>query len=171
MYFYAQIDQNNNCLGISSLHDMSTDDHMIPISSFDNTLVGKIWNGTTFVVPPVPVDTRNVLTVSNITCTDANASITPNEIVCKMSSTVSASGTLTTYDGMLTNIDTKFKLPLVSSDGRIRIALANFVAGQCVLSITFAESGVWSITEKEINANLPDPYKLKFNDMVFYVTL
>jgi hypothetical protein len=45
--YYAQIDSNNIVVAISELHSEETYDHLIPISSFDVTLLGKQYDPAT----------------------------------------------------------------------------------------------------------------------------
>jgi hypothetical protein len=57
-YFYAQIDANNVVIGISQLSGEVTADHMIPIDSYDLSLIGKVRQADgTFVKPEPPAPT------------------------------------------------------------------------------------------------------------------
>lgn len=52
---YAQI-ENSKVIGISDLHSEEVADHLIPIDSYDLSLLGKVWDGTTFTDPIKTLD-------------------------------------------------------------------------------------------------------------------
>jgi len=52
--FYAQIDENNIVIGVSQLSGEILLPNLIPIPSYDESLLGKIWNGATFENAPEP---------------------------------------------------------------------------------------------------------------------
>lgn len=55
MPFYAQINTENICAGVSELHTAITDPRLIPIPAFDAGLIGKYWDGQAFATPtPAP---------------------------------------------------------------------------------------------------------------------
>lgn len=54
-FYYAQIDDRNIVTAVLELPSEVTDPKLIRVASNDQTLVGKYYNGTTFVVPPVHV--------------------------------------------------------------------------------------------------------------------
>jgi hypothetical protein len=57
-YFYAQIDANNVVIGVSQLAGEVVTDHMIPIDSYDLTLLGCVRQADgTFVKPEPPAPT------------------------------------------------------------------------------------------------------------------
>lgn len=45
MYFYAKIDDENICRGISQLSGIVDNPELIPIENYDVSLIGKIWTG------------------------------------------------------------------------------------------------------------------------------
>jgi len=50
--FYAQIDNNNNMvIGVSQLAEEISDQRLIRIDSYDESLIGKRWNGSAFIDP------------------------------------------------------------------------------------------------------------------------
>lgn len=52
MKYYATIDENNICYGISQLSGEVIADNMIELSSYDTTLLGKMWIGSEWVENP-----------------------------------------------------------------------------------------------------------------------
>ncbi|WMI80892.1 hypothetical protein [Anaerotignum sp. MB30-C6] len=44
MYYYAQLDENNICIGVSQLSGKVNHSLMISIDSYDNMLMGKKYN-------------------------------------------------------------------------------------------------------------------------------
>lgn len=61
--FYAQIVGGGLVVGISQLSAAVNDPSLIPVDSYDDSLIGMVWNGTEFVENP---DTdQNPETVSN----------------------------------------------------------------------------------------------------------
>ena len=65
--YYAQIDDNGIVRGISQLSNQINQKNLILIESYDESLLGKKWNGTSF-------DTINNITSSNITNVMASTS-------------------------------------------------------------------------------------------------
>lgn len=61
-----------------------------------------------------------------------------------------------------------FRLPLVSTDGRQRLVLANMVNGQLTVSVAMRDSRLWRITEADINEHLPDAKKMVFAGLTIY---
>lgn len=58
-YYYAQIDDNGICCGVSQLSGIVEHDNMIQLESYDMSLMGKLWTGTEWVEnpnPPEPVE-------------------------------------------------------------------------------------------------------------------
>ena len=58
-YYYAQIDDDGICCGVSQLSGIVEHDNMIPLESYDMSLMGKLWTGTEWVEnpnPPEPVE-------------------------------------------------------------------------------------------------------------------
>ena len=54
-YFYAQINQDDVCYAVSSTHGVIVDPDLIQLNSFDESVLGKRWTGTTWEdVPPPP---------------------------------------------------------------------------------------------------------------------
>lgn len=48
MYIYAQINSDGVCIAVSQLASIVEDDSLVPLSSTDNSVIGKIWNGSTW---------------------------------------------------------------------------------------------------------------------------
>lgn len=58
-YYYAQIDDDGICCGVSQLSGIVEHDNMIQLESYDMSLMGKLWTGTEWVEnpnPPEPVE-------------------------------------------------------------------------------------------------------------------
>lgn len=59
IYYYAQINADNVCCGVSQLSGIVEHDNMIQLESYDMSLMGKLWTGTEWVEnpnPPEPVE-------------------------------------------------------------------------------------------------------------------
>ena len=59
IYYYAQIDDDGICCGVSQLSGIVEHDNMIQLESYDMSLMGKLWTGTEWVEnpnPPEPVE-------------------------------------------------------------------------------------------------------------------
>ena len=58
-YYYAQIDDDGICCGVSQLSGEVDYDNMIQLESYDMSLMGKLWTGAEWVEnpnPPEPVE-------------------------------------------------------------------------------------------------------------------
>lgn len=58
-YYYAQIDDDGICCGVSQLSGIVEHDNMIQLESYDMSLMGKLWTGTEWIEnpnPPEPVE-------------------------------------------------------------------------------------------------------------------
>ena len=58
-FYYAQIDDDGICCGVSQLSGEVDYDNMIQLESYDMSLMGKLWTGTEWVEnpnPPEPVE-------------------------------------------------------------------------------------------------------------------
>lgn len=51
-FIYAQIDENNICCAVSNLSGEIFDTHLIPIQTFDTTLIGKKFENNQWVKVP-----------------------------------------------------------------------------------------------------------------------
>ena len=64
--FYAQRTPENVCIAISQLSEPVEHPALIPIEFYDESLLGKIWNGVSFdeppEVPPEPVELGSKIT-------------------------------------------------------------------------------------------------------------
>lgn len=59
IYYYAQINDDNICCGVSQLCGIVEHDNMIQLESYDMSLMCKLWTGTEWVEnpnPPEPVE-------------------------------------------------------------------------------------------------------------------
>lgn len=58
-FYYAQIDDDGICCGVSQLSGIVEHDNMIQLESYDMSLMGKLWTGTEWIEnpnPPEPVE-------------------------------------------------------------------------------------------------------------------
>ena len=55
-YYYAQIDDDGICCGVSQLSGEVDYDNMIRLESYDMSLMGKLWTGTEWIENPNPPD-------------------------------------------------------------------------------------------------------------------
>lgn len=54
IYYYAQIDDDGICCGVSQLSGIVEHDNMIQLESYDMSLMGKLWTGTEWIENPNP---------------------------------------------------------------------------------------------------------------------
>lgn len=64
-----------------------------------------------------------------------------------------------------------FLMPVTSRDGRERVLQAAMVDGVATVVSPFAESGVWQVTEAEINSDLPPDMQMHFAGIRIFVVL
>ena len=53
-FYYAQIDDDGICCGVSQLSGEVDYDNMIQLESYDMSLMGKLWTGTEWIENPNP---------------------------------------------------------------------------------------------------------------------
>lgn len=53
-YYYAQINDDNICEGVSQLSELDSRPNMIQLESYDASVMGKMWTGTEWVENPNP---------------------------------------------------------------------------------------------------------------------
>lgn len=53
-FYYAQIDDDCICCGVSQLSGIVEHDNMIQLESYDMSLMGKLWTGTEWIENPNP---------------------------------------------------------------------------------------------------------------------
>jgi hypothetical protein len=64
--FYAQLNQENICIGISQLKGEVENPQLIPLKDWDTTLLGKEYRGETWVNPPSAEDENNFFSTEEI---------------------------------------------------------------------------------------------------------
>lgn len=52
IYYYAQIDADNICVGVSQLSELDNRLNMIQLESYDMPVMGKMWTGSEWVENP-----------------------------------------------------------------------------------------------------------------------
>lgn len=132
------------------------------------------WEFVDMSPPVVPVEQPPVFPTVRLT----SATLTPNddnvlteffkELTVRVGTVVAYEAEIVDPAGNIIPVTDSFRLPLVSSDGRERITLASFVDGKATIPITFKESGVWSLTQEEINKRLPANIRFNFDGMTVY---
>ena len=53
-YYYAQINDNNICDGISRINELDNRPSMIQLDSYDASVIGKLWTGSEWIENPNP---------------------------------------------------------------------------------------------------------------------
>lgn len=69
IHYYAQIDDDSICMGVSQLSGVVDKPNMIELESYDTSLMGKMWTGTEWVEnpnPPEPVEPTTEPTTQDI---------------------------------------------------------------------------------------------------------
>ncbi len=54
IHYYAQLDDNNICVGVSQLSGIVNADNMIELDTYDTSVQGKMWTGSEWVENPNP---------------------------------------------------------------------------------------------------------------------
>lgn len=54
IHYYAQIDDDSICMGVSQLSGVVDKPNMIELESYDTSLMGKMWTGSEWVENPNP---------------------------------------------------------------------------------------------------------------------
>lgn len=52
--YYAQLDVQNVCVGVSQLAGVVDADNLVELDSYDISVLGKVWQGGKWVVPTEP---------------------------------------------------------------------------------------------------------------------
>lgn len=174
MFKYVQVDLNGSVSSIIETYqefDPSLT-HMVRIedSQFAESFINKRWNGTTWIDKIPEVDARPSLGITTVVSSDPTAIIQPGDITCLAGSTVTATVELRGTDGGIIPLTKKFRMPVISRDGRERISLISLENGSATITLTLPESGVWVIEEKTINNGLPIEEHMKFQRHEIYVT-
>lgn len=170
MFFYAQIDAAGRCIAVSQLAGEVHSPVLIRIDADRQELLGHVWTGTGWLSPTAAADHRPRLVITNLTTDDAEAIIGPAEITVHAGAHITTTVEMRTPDGaaVLPLHDT-FRLPIVARDGRERVLLASFTAGVASIQGQFSESGVWNVSEAQINADLPPEQHMAFGGLRIYV--
>lgn len=53
-FYYAQINEENICCGVSELATEMNHSNLISIDGMDTSILGKIWNGSEWLDAPKP---------------------------------------------------------------------------------------------------------------------
>lgn len=164
-YFYAQVDQNGIVVGVSELHGEVIADHMVKLVDYDESLIGKKWDGTAFTDPaaaarPTLVITTVVADANNSSSTAISADLI--DVTCPVGTVLSVTAELRDGAGSVITITDSFRMPLLSRDGREKVLLATLNDGVAAITAPIRESGVWEVTEASINAGLPEAMRMNF---------
>jgi hypothetical protein len=132
--FYAHLDPNNIVIGVSQLTDKVTRPDMIEIPACDDSLVGQMWDGTSFVAaPPDPV-----------------LAITLDASVTTVGGTVTATAEVR-QGGNLVPLDGTYYVPVIGIDGRMdQMLTVNFAGGQATVPVTFGQAGIYTLDMTKI---------------------
>lgn len=122
-----------------------------------------------YVAPAAPAPVAlPALTITAIAPDAAHsAAIAPDfsEVTCQAGTTLTVSASLSVP------LTGTFRMPLVSSDGRERFVLVTLTAGVATFNVPLTESGLWSVTEANINRDLPSAAHMAFAGIKVFVTL
>ena len=66
VYYYAQINDENICEGVSQLTEIDERSNMIELDSYDTSVMGKMWTGTEWVENPNPPEQSSEPTAQDI---------------------------------------------------------------------------------------------------------
>ncbi len=124
--------------------------------------------------PEVQQVSHPVLVISGLTASDVVNTIinlAAHEVTCKEGVTLTATVELRDQAGAIIPLTTSFRMPVQARDGREFVVLVSFQNGVANISIPFASSGVWMITEATINAALPAESQMSFVGFTAYVVV
>lgn len=130
--FYAQLNEFNIVVGVSDLHSAVNDSHMININLFDESIIGKQWNGIEFVTVP---DTNTYLDIS----------LPANPLTVNTNFTVSATVKNTT--GAFVPVTSTYYVPVIrtSDNKQAAFLVIDFVNGQASVELSLSEPGIYTI--------------------------
>ena len=122
-----------------------------------------------YVAPSAPaLVSFPALTITAITPDAAHSAVIApgfSEVTCQAGTTLTVSASLSVP------VSGTFRMPLVSSDGRERFVLVTLTAGVATFDVPLTESGLWSVTEANINRDLPSAAHMAFAGIKVWVTL
>lgn len=95
MKYYATINSENICDGISQLNDKVISDNLIELTSYDTSVIGKMWTGSEWVDNPNPPEPQ----LEPVTNEDIDAKLTDTQNI--VLDAMSGMGDL--YETTLTN--------------------------------------------------------------------
>ncbi|MBX3588808.1 MAG: hypothetical protein KF796_19420 [Ramlibacter sp.] len=127
--------------------------------------------------PPAPApepDHRPRLVVTEITSSNPGATTVQPDLAvvrCPVGTTLTINAQLRAANDSVIPITSTFLMPVRSRDGRERVLPAPMVAGLATVVAPFAESGVWRVTEQEINSDLPALMQMQFAGIQIFVFL
>lgn len=120
---------------------------------------------------PPPVRPRLVVTALAVDAEHAAQSLidlAAREITAPVGAEASATVEIRDGDDNVLLIDATFRMPITASDGRERLSLATFQGGQATIRVPLRESGVWRVTETEVNKRLPPEQQMQFDGVTVY---
>lgn len=155
---------------------------LIPPADF---VVGKYkFDGTALVpnpnyalparVEPAELPTLKITAISADGPRAASAVIAADfsEATCPAGTTLTVSVSLVdAAAGAVIPLTGAFRMPLIASDGRERIVAASMADGVASIAVPLAESGVWGVTQDDINRDLPITQHMAFSGIKVYVSL
>ena len=125
-------------------------------------------------IPEPPAPLRPVLVITDIASSDEERTEVRQDfkrVSCPVGTTLQIAAELRLVSGQLFPFSSVFLMPVVSRDGRERVLSAPMVSGVATVSAPFAESGVWQVTEAEINSDLPPQLHMSFAGIEIFVVL
>lgn len=128
-----------------------------------------------FSAQPAPV----MLPMLKITAIKADTTHAANTVIaadfsavtCPAGTMLTVSAKLVDATGVTIPLTGSFRMPLIASDGRERIVGVAMTAGVASFAVPLAESGVWSVTDDNLNRDLPAAQHMAFSGIKVYVTL
>lgn len=163
---YAQIDAARIVFAVSQLAVPVQALDMIPIESYDDTLIGKRHDAETGAFVDVASPALNlpeiVITAVQSDTTGMVASADWTDITVPVGSTLAFTAELRGADAQVLPLDDAFRMPIRSRDGRERVLLANMVQGVISFAVRLDDSRVWDVSAEVINADLPPEARMAF---------
>lgn len=167
---YAQL-SNGLCVGISRLSGEVEHEDMIGIESYDEGLIGKVYNRATgqFSAPaPTTVPTVAIVSITVSPEHAERAQIAPDfsSIKLPVGADVTINAELRMHGQRIPGFEAEFALPLRSTDGLMRYLDVRFADGRTTFAARMNDSKRWEVTRDLVNSNLPAEAHMDFAGIV-----
>ena len=167
--FHAQLNAQKICVGVAQTVGLVVGENIVQIDSYDESVLGKYWDGKKWANPGAYIDQRPLIVVENITPNaEHNAVTIVADNMEEVRTLVGAVLTLTVrieVGGVLYPANEGFDMPISSVDGRVYPKRVLFENGRATFDIALTESRIWQVSEAMVNSGLPPERHMRFAGM------